>query len=422
MHLVTRKGPPPTKSHEENATQHEENATQAWSDYFRTIKKGNQDQPPEEKEDAEPSREQSQDEEASTFTCTGCQQKMPKKSILHTYGDDCQYDFDYNITDLKPSLPEPKAVTNQVWKDIEKPDQGASSSSSSSKETNSISENQKLLNRLINRSDPVTPEPPLSPSENQELLNAILGNTARATTQATSSSDNTQTPEHAGISEKRFTYWPFWQNDGQNVIYISEQEPEVQNTFHARTRLKNSKCGASDGLLVDCGALGNLSGDELIERVAQKAKEMTGLETTYTPMPNPLTVEGVGQGSQSCAQMASVPMALSSGEQARYQAPIIPNSNVPALLGLATMERQHAIIDTHGQAYIVPGKGRIKIQLPPDSKVFPLEKAESGHLLLPMDCWHLLESVDPKTPMPVWHMSTATGSSDTTISVEANQA
>ena len=225
------------------------------------------------------------------------------------------------------------------------------------------------------------------------------------------------------IGDGRFTYWPFWQEEG-HVVYVSEQETpcgaDVQ-TYHSRTRLKTSQLGATDGLLVDCGALGNLSGDAQIYRIAQRAMDMAGLETKYAPMPNALTVEGVGQGSQTCVQMACVPIAHSTGEQGTYQAPIIPNSNVPSLLGLATMEKQKVILDLHGMKYIIPGKGKTIITLPPGSNVLPMEKAESGHLLLPIDCWikaqesaTASEIYERQQNATTWHISTPGNSSAST--------
>ena len=48
------------------------------------------------------------------------------------------------------------------------------------------------------------------------------------------------------------------------------------------------------------------------------------------------------------------------------------------------MEQQKAIIDTHGQKYIVPGPGGVEMKLSPGSKIYNLKKAMSGHLMLPI--------------------------------------
>ena len=55
------------------------------------------------------------------------------------------------------------------------------------------------------------------------------------------------------------------------------------------------------------------------------------------------------------------------------------------MLGLRSMEQQRALVDTRGQALILPGPGEIEIALPPGSVVVPLEKAPSSHLVMVID-------------------------------------
>ena len=103
--------------------------------------------------------------------------------------------------------------------------------------------------------------------------------------------------------------------------------------------------------------------------------------------PLPLTVEGVGNGSQVATTVASVPMTTPDGTVGVYETPIIPNSNIPSLLGLTTMEKHRAILDITGQSYIIPGKGPVEYRLPKGSRILKLKKAPSGHLMLPCDEW-----------------------------------
>jgi hypothetical protein len=58
-----------------------------------------------------------------------------------------------------------------------------------------------------------------------------------------------------------------------------------------------------------------------------------------------ISVEGVGAGSRSCTQEGTVPIALSTGEHAHYRAPIVSNSQIPALLGLESLESRRTILD-----------------------------------------------------------------------------
>ena len=140
---------------------------------------------------------------------------------------------------------------------------------------------------------------------------------------------------------------------------------------------------------MDCGAIGNLTGDSQQQRLTERAKR-AGLQTTFKSMNRPLTVEGVGNGSQMAKTLARVPMTTPDGTVGVHETPIIPNSKIPSLLGLTTMEKHRAILDITGQTYIIPGKGKVEHKLPKGSRILKLKKAPSGHLLLPCDEWNRL--------------------------------
>ena len=101
-------------------------------------------------------------------------------------------------------------------------------------------------------------------------------------------------------------------------------------------------------------------------------------------MDRSLTVEGVGAGSQERPTKIMVPMILEIGDTGTYQSPVIPNSDVPALLGNKTLERRRALIDTFNHKLYFVETGDYEIKLPPGNFTFNLEKTESGHLLLPI--------------------------------------
>eukprot|EP00972_Heterocapsa_arctica_P014722 2168478-Heterocapsa_arctica.AAC.1 len=62
-------------------------------------------------------------------------------------------------------------------------------------------------------------------------------------------------------------------------------------------------------------------------------------------MQRPLGVEGVGMGAQECVERCRVPLALLGGGNGTYEATVVPDSSVPALLGLILLKRNRAIID-----------------------------------------------------------------------------
>ena len=150
-----------------------------------------------------------------------------------------------------------------------------------------------------------------------------------------------------------------------------------EQIFHARTRLGENR----EGLLIDVGAIGNLVGEEWVMRQSQLAQS-NGLAVESRPMSKPLIVEGVGKSSQSTCTEVVVPVATQHGP-GLYQAPMIPNSALPALLGLTSIEAKSGVLDTRMKKLICPGPGGLEIRCSPGTIIYDLEKAESGHLLLP---------------------------------------
>ena len=107
---------------------------------------------------------------------------------------------------------------------------------------------------------------------------------------------------------------------------------------------------------------------------------------------NPISVEGVGEGASQVDTRVQVPLCLVDGRQGEYSAIVVGNdakeSELPALYGLVGLRKQAAIIDCGNNRLIFPGPGGVKYTLSPGSKVYRLETAQSGHLLLPCCEWH----------------------------------
>jgi hypothetical protein len=161
--------------------------------------------------------------------------------------------------------------------------------------------------------------------------------------------------------------------------------------YHARVKLL-----VGEALLVDTGAVGNLSGDLQFYRMAALAKT-NGQGTTYTPLKHTLSIDGVGSGKPStCTQTGIVPIALAGGQFASYTAPIIPESQVPSLLGLTTMTELRVVLDLVHDKWIALGPGGMEMKLSPGSKVLDLKRTPTGHLMLPCSNW---DKVDVKSQM-----------------------
>lgn len=151
--------------------------------------------------------------------------------------------------------------------------------------------------------------------------------------------------------------------------------------FHATVKLKNSR----EGVLVDCGAIDNLCGDKWARRV-EKLGNAAGQGSQWKAT-RALSVEGVGSGASTVDKEVTLPLCLMSGSVAQYHSNVVSSSELPGLLGLVSLERNSAVIDIGHQRLIYPGPGGFEIKLSPGSVMMALEKAESGHLLLPCSEW-----------------------------------
>ena len=149
--------------------------------------------------------------------------------------------------------------------------------------------------------------------------------------------------------------------------------------YHVKARLKDGR----EAVLVDPGAHDNLTGSAWVDRVRHIADKY-GLEVSMIVMPTSLSVGGVGKGSQTCMHKVSVPMALADGSHGLYHAPVVPNSEMPALLGNKTMCRMKVLLNLGDGKFIIPGSGSVRITLPAGSRVLDMEMSESGHWMLPI--------------------------------------
>ena len=168
---------------------------------------------------------------------------------------------------------------------------------------------------------------------------------------------------------------------------------QTGQVFHTATQLPDGR----HSMIVDCGAWSNLMGADLAKALALRARQR-GHRPTERRIPR-MSISGVGNGQQHCDWEIKVPIAVpnaSAGEGAftslmhNLTTPVVEGGEgklLPGLLGLQSMERLRAVIDTHNQKMILPGPGDIKYILPPGSMEIPLEKAPSGHLVMVIDAY-----------------------------------
>ncbi len=155
--------------------------------------------------------------------------------------------------------------------------------------------------------------------------------------------------------------------------------------FHASVRLKHG-----EALLIDCGAVGNVAGSSWVDRTAKQAKA-SGRGTHVTSLKNPINIGGVGKHDQVAVEQAELPVTFENGTTSVFKTPIVPNSEIPALLGLDLIDAHSMVIDAAHNWLILPGPGGDHMQLRPGSVSLRLHRAASGHLMLPCSAWNAIK-------------------------------
>ena len=179
--------------------------------------------------------------------------------------------------------------------------------------------------------------------------------------------------------------------------------------YHAATQLPAGRLS----VIVDSGAWTNLIGEKLARSLAQKA-----VDNRQTPrqdkLANPIQIQGVGSGVQACQWEMTCPVAVPTGDGAmlhQFSAPIVTGAgaDLPGLLGLQSLQRHRAVLDTRRQVLILPGPGEIEWKMPPGTVEIPLERAPSGHLVMVLDDYDKVrtKSGGLTTPSRQFHSSPA---------------
>ena len=166
-------------------------------------------------------------------------------------------------------------------------------------------------------------------------------------------------------------FYPWWELQETN-----------ETCYHSRVRISDTE----EGLVIDTGAVRSLAGDAWVGRVEQAGKAHNR-GSVHKPIPN-FKIEGVGTGTNTVTTESTVPIALPNGTIGTFASHVVNQSNIPALLGLTSLEQQRAVIDLINHRLILVGEGGYKLDLSPGSQVLPLCKSETGHLMLPVSRWH----------------------------------
>jgi hypothetical protein len=123
-----------------------------------------------------------------------------------------------------------------------------------------------------------------------------------------------------------------------------------------------------------------------------------GHGSSYKPLKRRMDIDGVGGGEPSvCKQAGTVFIALEDGQLATYTAPLVEGRNgteslIPSLLGLTSLTDLRVVLDLVHNKLIQLGPGGMQLQLSPGSRVLNLQRAQTGHLMLPCSAWNTVKA------------------------------
>ena len=116
-------------------------------------------------------------------------------------------------------------------------------------------------------------------------------------------------------------------------------------------------------------------------------------------------MSGVGNGSQACTHNAVLPIAMqqSTGEVSggTFELPVVPNSQIPGLIGLASLVDKRGVLDLINKRLYFVGEGDCDLlaAMPPGTECYQLETAPSGHLILPMNKYEAYDTQETQGKM-----------------------
>ena len=244
------------------------------------------------------------------------------------------------------------------------------------------------------------PHPPVNPQENEASPSGLSDSITEAAVRTAVSPSEVDSAEEENMPSLEEVF-PCWNADDNPTL-----------AYHAQTKLKDGQLS----MIIDPGAWASIMGEELAEALIARA-EKNGLKPQVVPMPIPISVSGVGSGSQRCTQKLICPIAVNVAEQGaslhELQAPIVGDEgkDLPGLLGLKALKATRGILDCNGKKLHLLGPGEFNPVLPPGSITIPLQEAPSGHLVMIIDDYeaaikNAVENPSPKVSRKVLQFAT----------------
>ena len=167
--------------------------------------------------------------------------------------------------------------------------------------------------------------------------------------------------------------------------YVTYTNAESENKAFITSRISSA---SGEGLLLDTGAVQNMCGEYWLDRTAQEFNTQTGkrINVKYDVLQNPTSISGIGAGALQVKSMCTVPISVTPGQSSTFRCALVSGSHAPALLGVDSLRDLNAVIDPRqGQdvLWIADNIDDIRITAGPTASRIQLERAQSGHLMVP---------------------------------------
>ena len=136
-------------------------------------------------------------------------------------------------------------------------------------------------------------------------------------------------------------------------------------------------------MLLDTGAWNNLVGDRWVKRMDEINAKAGRPTHVRKRLPQNITLGGVGKNTQTATHEVVVHTMI-DGMNTKFEATVLEDSDIPAILGMRSMQEKHGVIDLRNNRLLLPDDpADIKIVVKNKCKVFQLRQAPGGYLMLP---------------------------------------
>ena len=133
---------------------------------------------------------------------------------------------------------------------------------------------------------------------------------------------------------------------------------------------------------------------------------------------NPLRICGIGSGTQQADEDAKFNIGInqrlnryeSVPTLAAFAAPVLPNSDIPGIIGQNSLKHNRDILDCFNLRMYTIGPGDATIELPPGSEMYDLVESRDGHLMLPCDVFPNRGTTPPPGALKIFHTARDTES------------